>query len=207
METYVDQLDEEALEYLTGPKRLLTEQTIAEHRFGVVRSPEPGHEAVRDYIAIPYLAPDGTVLSIRFRRLDAQDLDLTGSVELPKRTPKYRSMPGDIPRPYGTEALQRGTRNIVLTEGEFDRAVSNQCDLPAIGIPGANVWEKVWRRLLVQFDGIFVLHDDDDAGRELVTKISNSGLDAVRPIPMSGGDVTSFYATHGRDGLRAKLGA
>ncbi|SFI79613.1 hypothetical protein SAMN05216275_10511 [Streptosporangium canum] len=191
---YHDQLDDEALAYLTGPERHLTEATIASHRFGVVRSPEPGHEAVRNYLSIPYLTPDGECIAIRFRRLGDGP------------TPKYRSIAGDIPRLYGTEALQLGTRNICVTEGEFDRAIATQAGLPAVGAPGANSWEPVWRRLLVQFDAVFVLHDDDDAGRDFVTKVAG-GLDNVRPIPMSRGDVTSFYGEHGREGLRAKLGA
>lgn len=191
---YHDQLDDEALAYLTGPERLLTEETIGTHRFGVVRSPEPGHEHLRGYLSIPYLTPGGECISLRFRRLGDSG-------------PKYLSVAGDIPRPYGTEALQWGTRNICITEGEFDRAISIQCGLPTIGLPGANTWEKVWRRLLVQFDSVFVLHDDDEPGRELVAKIANSGLDNVRPIPMTGGDVTSYFGLHGRDGLRAKLGA
>ncbi|MER7208482.1 hypothetical protein ABT340_15530 [Streptosporangium sp. NPDC000239] len=191
---YHDQLDDEALAYLTGPERLLTEEAIERHRLGVVRSPEPGHEAVRNYLSIPYLTPDGECISIRFRRLG----DGPG--------PKYRSISGDIPRLYGTEALQRGTRNVCVTEGEFDRIVADMCGLPAVGVPGATSWEPIWRRLLVQFDAVYVLHDDDEPGRELVAKIAG-GLDSVRPIPMSRGDVTSFYAEHGRDGLRAKLGA
>ncbi|GAA3536764.1 hypothetical protein GCM10022419_015720 [Nonomuraea rosea] len=192
---YHDQLDDEALAYLTGPERLLTEESINLHRIGVVRSPEPGHEHVTGYLSIPYLTPGGECISIRFRKLG----------EGPG--PKYRSIAGDIPRMYGTEALQRGTRNICVTEGEFDRIIANQCGLPAVGIPGANSWEPVWRRLLVQFDAVYILHDDDEPGRELAAKVANSGLDNVRPIPMTGGDVTSFFAAHDRDGLRAKLGA
>ncbi|MEO3862647.1 hypothetical protein [Acrocarpospora sp. B8E8] len=191
---YADQLDHEALAYLMGPDRLLSAEAIEAHRLGVVRSPEPGHEVVRNYLSIPYLTPDGECISIRFRRLGDGD------------GPKYRSMAGDPPRLYGTEALQRGTRNICLTEGEFDRIIANQCGLPAVGCPGVQAWEPVWARLLVQFDAVYVLHDDDDPGRELVAKVAN-GLDNVRPIPMTGGDVTSFFGTHGRDDLRAKLGA
>lgn len=202
---YHDQLDDAGLAYLTGPKRHLTPEAIAEHRIGVVRSPEPGHEAMTGYLCIPYLTPDGECISIRFRRLDAQDAD--DSVVLPKRSPKYLSVAGDIPRLYGTEALQWGTRNVCVTEGEFDRIVAKMCGLPTLGTPGANAWEPVWKRLLVQFDNVFVLHDDDEAGRELVAKIANSGLDTVRPIPMTGGDVTSFFGEHGRDALRAKVGA
>ncbi|MGS2646042.1 hypothetical protein [Streptosporangium sp. G12] len=191
---YHDQLDDEALAYLTGPERLLSEESIASHRIGVVRSPEPGHEHVRGHLAIPYLTPDGECVAIRFRRLGDGD------------GPKYRSLAGDIPRLYGTEALQLGTRNICVTEGEFDRIIAKQCGLPVVGIPGAKAWEPIWKRLLVQFDSVYALHDDDEPGRELVAKIAD-GLDNVRPIPMTGGDVTSYFAAHGRDGLRAKLGA
>jgi DNA primase len=191
---YHDQLDHEALAYLMGPERLLSAESIEGHRIGVVRSPEPGHEVVRNYLSIPYLTPDGECISIRFRRLGEGD------------GPKYRSVSGDIPRLYGTEALERGTRNICVTEGEFDRIIANQCGLPTVGVPGATSWERIWARLLVQFDAVYVLHDDDEPGRELVTKVAE-GLDNVRPIPMTGGDVTSFFKDHGRDGLRAKLGA
>lgn len=191
---YHDQLDAEALAYLTGPERLLPEEAVAKYRLGVVRSPEPGHEAVRGYLSIPYLTPDGECISIRFRRLGDGD------------GPKYRSIAGDIPRLYGAEAVLRGTRNICATEGEFDRLVADMCGLPAVGIPGATSWNPIWRRLLVQFDSIFILHDDDEPGRELVAKVANSGLDNVRPIPMTGGDVTSFVRDHGKEGLWRKLG-
>jgi DNA primase len=192
---YADQLDDEALAYLMGPERLLAEETITRHRFGVVRSPEPGHEHVRGFISIPYLTPGGECIAIRFRRMREGG----GGA-------KYLSVAGDTPRLYGTDALQWGTRNICLTEGEFDRAIAIQCGLPAVGVPGANSWQPVWRRLLVQFDAVFVLHDDDEPGRELVAKVAD-GLDSVRPVPMAGGDVTSFFRDHGRDGLRARLGA
>lgn len=194
---YHDQLQQSAaaLEWLTGPERCLTEEMILRFRLGFVADPSPGHEHVRGHIAIPYMTPDGSVVSIRFRRLGGGD----GA--------KYLSMAGDPPRLFNTPALERGTRNIVVCEGEFDAIVAEMCGLPAVGIPGANAWQTVWRRLFVQFDTVFMLHDDDEAGRELVAKIVNSGLDNVRPVPMDGGDVTSFYAQHGRDALRAKVGA
>lgn len=192
---YHEQLDDEALAYLTGPERCLTEETIERARYGVVRSPEPGHEHVRGYIAMPYLTPAGECISLRFRRLG----DGNG--------PKYLSMAGDPPRPYGTDALEWGSRNICITEGEFDRDIAVQCGLPAVGLPGANSWDPIWKRLFVQFDVVYVLHDDDEPGRELVAKIAASGLDSVRPVPMTGGDVTTLYREHGRDGLRARLGA
>ena len=194
---YAEQLTEnpDVLGYLTGPDRCLTEEMILRFRLGFVADPSPGHEHVKGHIAIPYLTPDGSVVSIRFRRLG----DGPGA--------KYLSMAGDPPRLFNTSALERGTRNIVVCEGEFDAIVAEMCGLPAVAIPGANAWQPVWCRLLVQFDAIYVMHDDDEPGRELVAKITNSGLDNVRPIPMDGGDVTSFYAQYGRDALRAKVGA
>lgn len=192
---YHDQLDDAALEYLTGPERCLTEEAIKKHRIGYVVDPSPGHEIVRGYLSIPYLTPKGECISIRFRRLGEGG------------GPKYMSMAGDIPRLYGTEAITRGTRNICVTEGEFDRIIADMCGLPAVGTPGANAWNPIWARLLVQFDGVYVLHDDDEPGRELVAKIANSGLENVRPVPMTGGDVTTYFTEHGIDGLRVKVGA
>lgn len=191
---YAEQLDDVALSYLTGPERLLTEETIEQYRIGYVADPSPGHEDVRGFISVPYLTPDGECIALRFRRLG-------------EGGPKYLSMAGDSPRMFNTQALERGTRNICVTEGEFDTLIAEQCGLPAVGIPGANAWQSVWKRLLVQFDAVYVLHDDDEPGRELVAKIAASGLDSVRPVPMTGGDVTTLYREHGRDGLRARLGA
>ena len=176
-EKYEKELSEEAAEYLVN--RGMTEETIRRFRIGLVENPLPGHEHVRGYLAIPYTTPDGTVVSMRFRRLKGEG-------------PKYLSMAGDPPRIFNVSALERETSGIVVCEGEFDTMIAEQCGLPAIGIPGAQAWQKRWRRLLVQYQAVF--------------RAISESLENTRMVPMNGGDVNSFFLEHGEAGLRRKVG-
>jgi len=189
-EKYEKELSEEAAEYLVN--RGMTEETIRRFRIGSVENPLPGHEHVRGFLALPYMTPDGTVVSMRFRRLKGEG-------------PKYLSMAGDPPRIFNVSALERETSGIVVCEGEFDTMIAEQCGLPAIGIPGAQAWQKRWRRLLIQYQAVFVLHDDDEPGVSLARTISEF-LENTRMVPMTGGDVNSFFLEHGEAGLRRKVG-
>ncbi|MFC9974322.1 toprim domain-containing protein [Spirillospora sp. NPDC127200] len=186
---YNEEITAEGVEYLTG--RGIEPETIETFRLGVVADPLPGHEPYRGFLAIPYLTPSGSVTSIRFRRLSGDG-------------PKYLTVAGDIPRIYNTAALERGTRGICICEGELDAIIAEQCGLPAVGIPGAAAWQKVWVRLFEPYDQVMTLSDDDEAGRAFVTKLAKA-LGNVRDVPMAGGDVTTFFLTHGGDALRRKV--
>lgn len=188
---YQEELSPDAEKYLKE-ERGLTQETIERFRLGYVENPLPGHEHVRGHLAIPYLTPKGKVVSIRFRRLNG-------------RGPKYLSMSSDMPRIYNTSGLEEETSGIVVCEGEIDTMTAAQCGLPAIGIPGAQAWQKRWWRLLVQYNAVFVLHDDDEPGKDFARKISET-LENTRMVPMAGGDVNSYYMEHGVTGLMKKVG-
>ena len=190
-EMYHNQLTPEGIEYLTGPERGLTEETIERFRLGLVVDPVPGHEHYQGMISIPYLTTYG-VVSLRFRRFGEGD------------GKKYLTMPGDPPRIYNVSDLELGTRGVCLTEGEFDCMVAVQCGLPCIGLPGAQSWKSVMGRLLDQYDQVMLLQDDDDAGRKMADKLSKS-LRNLRPVVMTGGDVTSFFVDNGAEALRRKV--
>ncbi|MEV2279299.1 toprim domain-containing protein [Nocardiopsis sp. NPDC049922] len=192
MSKYQADLSPDAEGYLTG-ERGLTRETVDRFRLGYVETPLPGHEHVRGHLAIPYLTPDGDIVSMRFRRLFGSG------------GPKYMSMAADIPRIYNTAGLEVDMSGIVVCEGEIDTMTAIQCGLPAVGIPGAQAWQKRWWRLLVQYRAVFVLHDDDEPGRDFARKISES-LENVRMIPMTGGDVNSYFREHGASGLKQKVG-
>jgi DNA primase len=187
---YQQSLSADAVAYLL--ERGLTEQTIDYFRYGYVETPLPGHEHLRGCISIPYLSPSGEVGTIRFRQLGNSN------------GPKYMSMANDTPRLYNVSDLELPVTGMVLTEGEFDGAIIKQCGFPVVGAPGASSWQKVWNRLLVQYSVVYMPHDDDDAGREMAKAIA-SQLDNIRPIPMTGGDVNSFYLRHGISGITEKL--
>lgn len=188
---YQQSLSEHAAEYLLET-RGLSEETVSNFRLGFVADPLPGHEHVRGKLAIPYLSPTGEVGTIRFRSIG----ETSG--------PKYLSMANDTPRLFNVSDLELPVTGIVMTEGEFDAMIIKQCGYPVVGVPGASAWQTVWRRLLIQYNVVYLLHDDDDAGREMVKAIS-SHLDNIRPIPMDHGDVNDYYLRNGLSGIKEKL--
>ncbi|MET8382539.1 toprim domain-containing protein [Streptosporangium canum] len=174
-------------------KRGLDNEVIERFSLGYVDVPLPGHEKYQGYLAIPYLTPDGSLTSIRFRRLGGDG-------------PKYLTVSGDMPRLYNAPALVQPYTGVCITEGEIDAITAEQCGLPAVGVPGATSWQSIWYLLFKQYDVVFVLTDDDKAGAEFGQAVSR-GLETARVIPMTGGDVNSFVREHGADALRRKLNA
>ncbi|MEU7863439.1 toprim domain-containing protein [Nonomuraea sp. NPDC049141] len=172
-------------------ERGLTDETIERFSLGYVDDPLPGHETYRGCISIPYLTPDASVVSVRFRRLDNDG-------------PKYLTTPGDMPRLYNTSALVIPFAKICVTEGEIDAATAEQDGLPAVGVPGANSWQKVWNLLFRQYDVVYVLVDDDKAGAEFGATIAR-GLETARIITMDGGDVNSYRREHGSGSIKEKI--
>jgi DNA primase len=189
---YHSQLDPAVSEYLTGPERGLNDETITKFRLGAVVDPLPGHEQYRGCLAIPYLTPSGSVTSIRFR-------NLTG------RGAKYLTVAGDKPRLYNTAALELNTRAMCVTEGELDADTADMCGLPVVGAPGADSWLPVWGRLLTQYDVVYTLSDDDEAGQKFAYAVAKT-TDNVRNVVMTGGDVTTFALEHGAEELCGKVG-
>lgn len=187
---YHDQLSPDVSAYLAT--RGLDEGAMTRFRLGAVVDPLPGHEQYTGCLSIPYLTPSGSVTSVRFRNLSGSG-------------PKYMTVAGDKPRLFNTEALERGTRGICVTEGEIDAITADMCGLPTIGVPGASSWQPVWARLIGQYDFVYTLSDDDEPGQEFAHKIGRAS-DNARNVVMTGGDVNTFFLEHGAEELRRKVG-
>ncbi|SDH17892.1 hypothetical protein SAMN05421505_11278 [Sinosporangium album] len=184
---------EDVSRYLTE-NRGLSWETITHFRLGVVGNPSPEHDDYRGMLAIPYMAPNGDTLSIRFRNLSRDG-------------PKYRSMPGDKPRPYNTSAVERAEDYIVLAEGEMDTMSGHQVGLPTIGVPGANCWKPEWAHIFHQYRRVIVPMHGDPAGRKfgasIAEKLSNTYLVDLG----DGNDMNSIHTASGPGALREKLAA
>lgn len=200
--TYQESLtpESDAGQYLTET-RGLSWDSVAFFRLGVVESPLPGHEDMRGMLSIPYLAPNGDTLTVRFRRLGDEG-------------PKYRSMHGDAPRPYNTQALERHSLDFWITEGEPDTWTCHQLGLPVTGFGGANTWKPLFRHIYAQYRTVFIPCDGDKAGREFGKSIATS-LPNARPIDMGtyvdeegehAHDVNSFFLMEGREATLKKVG-
>lgn len=166
-------------------------------RLGVVADPMPGHGWYRGMLAIPYLGHDGRVLQIRFRCLEKHDHQGHG---------KYNTVKHDPARMFNVPAIHQARNEIHIAEGELDALVLNQIGLPAVGIPGANSWKRHHRRMLAGFSRIFVWGDPDDAGSEMVNKVSRS-LRQAKAIRLKDGDVSETYLSRGKDFLLGLAGA
>lgn len=193
--------ESDAGQYLTR-SRGLSWDSVSYFRLGVAENPLSGHEEFQGMLCIPYLAPNGDTLTLRFRRLGDEG-------------PKYRSMHGDTPRPYNTPALERHTLDFWLTEGEPDCWTLHQLGLPANGYGGANTWKPHFRHIYAQYRTVFVACDGDKAGREFGKAIAKD-LPNARPIDMGtyiddegaerSHDVNSYYLMHGSDETLRKVG-
>jgi DNA primase len=189
--SYNSQLDKDVAEYLES--RGIGRETADRFRLGFVVDPAPGHEVYRDCLAIPYLTPSGSVVSIRFRTL-------------PPAEKKYMTVAGDTPRIYNTKALELGSRSICVTEGEIDCIIAEISGLPSVGLPGATHWKPLFARLLSHYEAVYVLSDDDNPGQNFAETLGRD-MSNVRNVPMTGGDVNTFYLEHGAEALRKKVGA
>lgn len=182
--------------------RGLSWANVSFFRLGVVDAPLPGHEDFAGMLSIPYIAPNGDTVTIRFRRLGDEG-------------PKYRSMHGDTPRPYNTPALERATKDFWITEGEPDTWILHQLGLPANGFGGANTWKPCFRHIYSQYRTVFIPCDGDAAGKKFGESIAKD-LPNARPIDMGtyiddegeerSHDVNSYYLMYGPDETLRKVG-
>lgn len=150
-----------AEEYLAG--RGIPLAVAESFKLGYVRDPLEGHERFRARLAIPYLTPTGTV-GMRYRSLD------------PDGDPKYDSEAGQRTALFNARDLHRSEPWIAVCEGELDTVVmSGVVGVPAVGIPGVEHWNKsgsMWRRLLEDYEQVFVVLDPDKAGQKAVKQIA-----------------------------------
>lgn len=177
--------------------RGIDREVAATFRLGVVADPFPGHERHRGKLAIPYLGHDGRVLTIRFRCLEEHD----------HRTHfhgKYMSLAEDTPRLFHIKAIHQAADTIHIAEGEFDAMVLNKLGLPAIAIPGVQLWRGSHRRALAGFQRIWVWGDPDDAGADMVSRITKQ-LPRAKGVRLRTGDVTETYLAGGADALLALI--
>lgn len=163
---------------------------------GYVAEPLPGHEMYRGCLAIPYLRwsqwRGWSVAAIRYRRLDGGK-------------PKYMTMPGDKPRLYNTHALTKYSKDMSITEGEIDSVTAELAGVPAVGVPGAQMWKPFFRELFMGYRNVNILADGDEAGMDFAKQVAKT-LPNARIIPMpDGSDVNDLVNREGKEALLSLL--
>lgn len=179
-----------AEEYLAG--RGLSLDVARRAGLGVVCEPFTGHDAMLGRLSIPYITATG-VVDIRFRSLDGTD-------------PKYLGLPGAKTHMYNVRAVVEANDYIALCEGELDAITLNYAvGIPAVGVPGASSWKPHYRRLLQDFDKIFIFADGDKAGNDFARSVARE-VQGVAIIPMPDGeDVNSMYLKEGPSFFEKKV--
>lgn len=201
----------EAKDYLEG--RGITGVIAGLQRFGVVRDPLPGHEDYLGRLAIPFLTPAGPV-DIRFRCIEHHGVDELGAERSCKDAghAKYLNLPGKSPRMFNAQALMADVQTAAVCEGELDAViVHHHLNVPAVGIPGAQVWngQKHYPRMFRPFSRVLVFADADDAGRDLGKQIARdlSETTSVHVVRLDAGmDTTDTFLLEGAEGLATRAG-
>lgn len=190
-------------EYLNG--RGIDYRAQVGNRLGEVGSnPPPAYARFKGMLAIPYLGPGDKPRSIRFRCTKEHDHD-------EHHHGKYNSAKGDPPRIYHVKTIAEATDEIAICEGELDTIILNAIGVPAVGIPGANLWRPHFSRIFAGFSKVWVFGDQDEPGQELVSKVL-SELRQAKAVNLpfgdafGGNDVSDVYKEHGADALLELVG-
>lgn len=148
-------------------------------------------------LAIPYITPTG-IMQIRFRAIP-QD----GIPGGPEMSPKIKSEAGASNTLYNVSVLTGTATEVAICEGEFDTMTAQQCDIPAIGIAGAQAWQDLYYRAFM-YRRVIIIADNDDHGEGLkfAEKVQSSVRGSRIVLMPNGEDANSFYVKNGRDEFR-----
>lgn len=169
------------LNYLTG----LGYSTEEIRETGLVNA--HGFDFFQEKITIPYFE-FGSVVTIRGKQIGG----------------KYMSLPGSTAMLYGVDSA-RGATTVVNTAGEFDCAIMQQFGFAAIGTPGENIWKPEWTRFLDEAQRVYIVFDNDDAGKAGAEKVAKELGPKSRVVEMpkahSGQkkiDITEWVVNHSK---------
>jgi twinkle protein len=146
------------LEYLTGQRKLSAE-AICAYRIG-----EDGRT-----IVLPSLLPDGSLAFVKYLGIDRS----------PGGKKNTRVEPGCEPMLFGWQAIDPETREVTITEGEFDALSAFDYGWPALSVPfggGAGQkqqWIESDFERLSRFEVIYLALDMDGEGEAAAEVIAN----------------------------------
>ena len=112
-------------------------------------------------VAIPYYAPNGEVLRMRYRHA-------------PGTKTRFSYGPGEKTALYGLQKLEafREQGTIVLCEGESDTHTLWHHGFPAVGLPGSASFKDEWADHFDGFDEVFVVIENDQGGQAVLKSIT-----------------------------------
>jgi DNA primase len=191
---YHEQLDDSMIRYLES-RGIGAE---ARERFQLGRVDGGCSSEHRQYVgrlSIPYITRAG-VVTLRFRRCD----------DLETESPKYLSLPGDIPRLYNVNDLFRDDSTLAICEGELDAITIHEfVGIPAVGVPGVSLWSPVFARMVADYPNKIIIGDGDDAGERFAHDLAKE-LEGRAVVMPPGTDVNGYLVQYGPLELMEVLG-
>jgi hypothetical protein len=176
-------------------------ESVVAYRLGLVDGSHDEHANYTGMISIPYLTRLAGPVSFKFRRAH----DCTEACEHAKYLGPYES------RLYNTLAMDKADRGgfIAAVEGEFNALILDAfCGIPAVGIPGAEMWKAhpEWRELFKGYSRVLLFPDADEAGEKLTHSITRD-LDTAKVVRLpDGADANKAYLQVGADEIRRLAG-
>lgn len=175
----------EALAYLHGPKRGLTDETIKRFRLGWADGKIEKHLLSRgftidDMKSSGLLLRNGTEFFSGVITIPYTINHVCVGLRQKELTGKYKQPAGWTQRLFNLDAAYRKPKEIILCEGEFDTMLAEQLGYAALGVPGAGQWQDHWNDYLDEARRVFVVFDNDEAGYRGAEKIKASVGDKVR---------------------------
>lgn len=165
---------------------------------GVVVDPVPGHEHLRGRLAIPYMTESGPV-NMTFRCIEDHDCKVM------ENHSKYRKVAGSPSNLYGVRSYREADSFLALCEGEIDTIILKMIGIPAMGVPGADMWKPHWNSILQDFSRVYVFSDGDKAGKDFANRVMVEYEHAI-DVPMPPGeDVNSIYVKFGKQALLDRI--
>jgi 5S rRNA maturation endonuclease (ribonuclease M5) len=177
-------LDDESMDYLTGPDRRLTKDTIEKWKIG-------WHPEARR-VSLPQYDRDGRLVNLSGRYLK-REYDLAGK----GKPPKWMHSKGFNREMFlfGEnlfELNEESLGTVILVEGGFDVVFLSQCGVKNVaGINGSHINKNQIDKILKWFNSVIILMDGDAAGIEASKRIEQSLAKRVH--------VVVYHIKDGRD--------
>jgi DNA primase len=106
---------------------------------------------------------------------------------------------------YGVQSLDWADDWCVLCEGEIDALTYQQIGVPAVAVPGAEVWRPYWDNIFEDFSRVYLAMDGDDAAKDLWNNSTENLTNIIKMQMPDGEDVNSMYLKAGKDYLLGRI--
>ena len=175
VEKMIECLNDEALEYLTGPDRRFTIESIKKWKLGW----HPGKRR----ISVPQYDHLGRLVNIGGRYLPFWSAELSWIIPAASRedrVPKWMHSLGFERELYlfGEDHFSLsgdGTGTVFIVEGAFDVIFLDQCGIPNVAaINGSHVNRPQVEKILKWFDSVVLVMDGDVAGRDAAIRLETT---------------------------------